>query len=149
MRDWCKPQTMPPTSHRGLFKGGPTTGADTRLFNSFSVFEIKSPNKPVRHPRTSRLFSKAVTAFLAFCPRFGAHFGAQTKKARTDKALAWGFSGAGDGNRTRVRSLEGFSSTIEPHPRLVGTTGFEPATSCSQSRRATRLRHVPTSKQPS
>ena len=26
---------------------------------------------------------------------------------------------------------------------MVGTTGFEPATSCSQSRRATRLRHVP------
>ena len=71
------------------------------------------------------------------------------KKVRADKALTWGFSGAGDGNRTRVRSLEGFSSTIEPHPRLVGTTGFEPATSCSQSRRATRLRHVPTSKQPS
>ena len=29
-------------------------------------------------------------------------------------------------------------------PRMVGTTGFEPATSCSQSRRATKLRHVPT-----
>ena len=28
---------------------------------------------------------------------------------------------------------------------MVGTTGFEPATSCSQSRRATKLRHVPTS----
>ena len=26
---------------------------------------------------------------------------------------------------------------------LVGTAGFEPATSCSQSRCATRLRHVP------
>lgn len=26
---------------------------------------------------------------------------------------------------------------------MVGTTGFEPATSCSQSRRATKLRHVP------
>ncbi len=25
-------------------------------------------------------------------------------------------NGAGDGNRTRVRSLEGFGSTIEPHP---------------------------------
>ena len=69
------------------------------------------------------------------------------KKVRVNKTLTWGFNGAGDGNRTRVRSLEGFSSTIEPHPRLVGTTGFEPATSCSQSRRATRLRHVPTSKQ--
>ena len=69
------------------------------------------------------------------------------KKTRTDKALAWGFSGAGDGNRTRVRSLEGFSSTIEPHPHMVGTTGFEPATSCSQSRRATKLRHVPSTVQ--
>ena len=27
---------------------------------------------------------------------------------------------------------------------MVGETGFEPATSCSQSRRATRLRHSPT-----
>ena len=26
---------------------------------------------------------------------------------------------------------------------MVGTTGFEPATSCSQSKRATKLRHVP------
>ena len=57
--------------------------------------------------------------------------------------------GAGDGNRTRVISLEGWSSTIELHPhkctegKMVGTTGFEPATSCSQSRRATKLRHVP------
>ena len=28
--------------------------------------------------------------------------------------------------------------------RMVGVTGFEPATSCSQSRRATKLRHTPT-----
>ena len=27
--------------------------------------------------------------------------------------------------------------------RLVGARGFEPPTSCSQSRRATRLRHAP------
>ena len=53
-------------------------------------------------------------------------------------------NGAGDGNRTRVISLEGWGSTIELRPQdMVGTTGFEPATSCSQSRRATKLRHVP------
>ena len=58
--------------------------------------------------------------------------------------LTCGFSGAGDGNRTRVISLEGWGSTIELRPQdMVGTTGFEPATSCSQSRRATKLRHVP------
>ena len=51
--------------------------------------------------------------------------------------------GAGDGNRTRVISLEGWGSTIELRPHMVGTTGFEPAASCSQSRRATKLRHVP------
>ncbi len=33
--------------------------------------------------------------------------------------------------------------------RMVGTTGFEPATLCSQSRCATRLRHVPTLDRPS
>ena len=36
---------------------------------------------------------------------------------------------AGDGNRTHVISLEGWSSTIELHPLTVGVTGFEPATS--------------------
>lgn len=37
--------------------------------------------------------------------------------------------GAGDGNRTRVISLEGWGSTIELRPQdMVGTTGFEPAT---------------------
>jgi hypothetical protein len=36
--------------------------------------------------------------------------------------------GAGDGNRTHVTSLEGWSSTIELHPlgELVGRRGFEP-----------------------
>ena len=36
---------------------------------------------------------------------------------------------AGDGNRTHVISLEGWSSTIELHPLIIGVTGFEPATS--------------------
>ena len=27
--------------------------------------------------------------------------------------------------------------------KMVGMTGFEPAASCSQSRRATKLRHIP------
>ena len=29
------------------------------------------------------------------------------------------WNGAGDGNRTRVSSLEGWCSTIELHPRLI------------------------------
>ena len=33
------------------------------------------------------------------------------------KANLRGFAGAGDGNRTRVASLEGWSSTIELHPQ--------------------------------
>ena len=36
-------------------------------------------------------------------------------------------TGAGDGNRTHVISLEGWSSTIELHPRVERMTGFEPA----------------------
>ncbi len=54
--------------------------------------------------------------------------------------------GAGDGNRTHVTSLEGWSSTIELHPRiirLVGAAGFEPATPCSQGRCSTKLSHAP------
>ena len=69
-----------------------------------------------------------------------------THKNRSEavELLTCGFTGAGDGNRTRVISLEGWGSTIELRPQdMVGTTGFEPATSCSQSRRATKLRHVP------
>ena len=43
------------------------------------------------------------------------------------KALAiiddWSiFRGAGDGDRTRMASLEGWSSTIELHPRVSGET---------------------------
>ena len=79
-------------------------------------------------------------------------------KKTTAAAVVKKISGAGDGNRTRVTSLEGWSSTIELHPqtnelnnsvkiKMVGMTGFEPATSCSQSRRATKLRHVPTLEQ--
>jgi hypothetical protein len=30
-----------------------------------------------------------------------------------------------------------------PAKILIGMTGFEPATSCSQSRRATKLRYIP------
>jgi hypothetical protein len=60
-------------------------------------------------------------------------------------------SGAGDENRTRMASLEGWGSAIELHPRSVmilnvealsihgvGATGLEPAIFCSQSRRASR-----------
>jgi hypothetical protein len=41
---------------------------------------------------------------------------------------------------SRDRSIVGSQNTI----RMVGTTGFEPATSRTPSVRATRLRHVPT-----
>ena len=33
---------------------------------------------------------------------------------------------------------------VRTQERVVGAEGFEPPTSCSQSRRATRLRHAPT-----
>ncbi len=35
--------------------------------------------------------------------------------------------------------------TRDQAKKMVGTTGFEPATTCSQSRCATKLRHVPIS----
>ena len=50
---------------------------------------------------------------------------------------------AGDGNRTHVSSLEGWCSTIELHPQAVGVTGFEPATSWSQTRRSSQAEPHP------
>ena len=61
------------------------------------------------------------------------------------------FKRAGDGNRTHVSSLEGWCSTIELHPHInlmkfkisVGVTGFEPATSWSQTRRSSQAEPHP------
>ncbi len=64
-----------------------------------------------------------------------------------------------DGLDLRVRRGEVYGLLCPDGPRVeacgdmkgrccyspVGTAGFEPAASCSQSRRATRLRHVPRS----
>ena len=50
---------------------------------------------------------------------------------------------AGDGNRTHVSSLEGWCSTIELHPQGIGVTGFEPATSWSQTRRSSQAEPHP------
>ncbi len=54
---------------------------------------------------------------------------------------------AGDGNRTHVSSLEGWCSTIELHPHIIcvqiGVTGFEPATSWSQTRRSSQAEPHP------
>ena len=36
------------------------------------------------------------------------------------------FYGAGEGNRTLATSLEGWGSTTELHPQMVGESGFEP-----------------------
>ena len=54
-------------------------------------------------------------------------------------------NGAGEENRTLTVSLEGWSSTIKLHPliRMVGKTGFEPATPWSQTRCSTKLSHFP------
>ena len=50
-------------------------------------------------------------------------------EGRCSIQLSYRLMKAGDGNRTHVISLEGWSSTIELHPLIVGVTGFEPATS--------------------
>ena len=52
---------------------------------------------------------------------------------------------AGDGNRTHVSSLEGWCSTIELHPHIIGVTGFEPATSWSQIKRSSQAEPHPVS----
>ena len=57
-------------------------------------------------------------------------------------SLQLGCKKAGDGNRTHVSSLEGWCSTIELHPH-IGVTGFEPATSWSQTRRSSQTEPHP------
>ena len=42
------------------------------------------------------------------------------------------------------KKKRGLPLKANPLILLVGAAGFEPATSCSQSRRATRLRYAPT-----
>ena len=55
---------------------------------------------------------------------------------RIDSRIVTG-SGAATPHRSRL-----------PHEQMVGVEGFEPPTSCSQSRRATRLRYTPFSPSP-
>ena len=53
------------------------------------------------------------------------------------------------GSKTNTRPdalLGGTRSGVRTDSKLVGATGFEPATFCSRSKRATRLRHAPTRK---
>ena len=59
------------------------------------------------------------------------------------KGSPYFYGKAGDGNRTHVSSLEGWCSTIELHPHVVGVTGFEPATSWSQTRRSSQAEPHP------
>ena len=46
-------------------------------------------------------------------------------------------------NRSDVSGSDGSGLHQMPSGGKLGATGFEPATSCSQSRRATELRHAP------
>ena len=66
------------------------------------------------------------------------------KKKKPSRLLD--FTGASGGIRTPdPRLRRPLLYPTELLTRLVGMTGFEPATSCSQSRRATKLRYIPVS----
>ena len=67
-------------------------------------------------------------------------------EGRCSIQLSYRLMKAGDGNRTHVISLEGWSSTIELHPHDIGVTGFEPATSWSQTRRSSQAEPHPVNK---
>ena len=74
------------------------------------------------------------------------------------KPGGWGAGGAGDEIRTRDIQLGRLTLCQLSYSRraalhraqvwLVGATGFEPATPCSQSRCATGLRHAPPKPEP-
>ena len=50
--------------------------------------------------------------------------------------------GAGDGNRTRVMSLEGSGSTIEPHPRFARRSLYRKFVACARDSRAQKGRSL-------
>src|SRR5438067_3373914 len=63
-------------------------------------------------------------------------------------SLAFGLPGGTRTHNLRLRRpllypVELRAAEQAPARKLVGARGFEPPTSCSQSRRATRLRHTP------
>lgn len=65
------------------------------------------------------------------------------KQARSSWPLTCDFTGAADGTRTRNNQLGRLTLYQLNYRRVVGATGFEPATLCSQSRCATKLRYAP------
>ena len=69
----------------------------------------------------------------------------ETAQTKRPPVIRWSLqkNGAGEGNRTLVTSLEGWRSTIELHPHVVGAAGFEPATPWSRTKCATKLRYAP------
>ncbi len=89
---------------------------------------------------------KTWSTFLRTCPK-GFEPPTHGLEGRCSIQLSYGHIKAGDGNRTHVSSLEGWCSTIELHPHdhfaLVGVTGFEPATSWSQTRRSSQAEPHP------
>src|SRR5664280_1748097 len=69
----------------------------------------------------------------------------QVPRSGTVPAATWVVNGAADGTRTRNSQLGRLMLyQLNYGRRLVGPTGFEPATLCSQSRCATKLRYGPT-----
>ena len=79
--------------------------------------------------------------FAVFMPR-------KEKIANTYVSAILNSNGAGNENRTRTSSLEGCCSAIKPYlQKMVGKTGFEPATSWSQTKRSTKLSYFPMTRQ--
>ena len=88
-------------------------------------------------PGRIRTCDLKIRSLLLYPAELRAHGKASIRKGR---------DGAGDGSRTRdpqLGRLMLYQLSYSRPRRLVGTARFELATPCSQSRCATRLRHVP------
>jgi hypothetical protein len=100
-----------------LARGLHCTGSSSRAEQVSGAGTVGASNPPRVWCQTLTLHGKALQPALA-----NVHHNSHCcfRNARRDGGAGTRCDGAGDGNRTRIASLEGWSSTIELHPLSAG-----------------------------
>ena len=96
----------------------PARCAQTLSSNSARDSRFKLSHAPVRGKKA---WHTRNTVRCSLCAAKKKSSGTQTQRHACCTGKGLGKSGAGDGNRTRIASLEGWHSTIELHPQQTRT----------------------------